>query len=791
MKNIKLAFRNLLNNKTVSTINLFGLTLGVVISVLLFSHVRQEKSTDKFIKDYDDIYLLTSHEGKSYFARPMIDLIRDRFPEIEVTHCTTDWAGQIFLSDNAGNSFKVNHMLNSDSTFFNVFQFELISGNAQNALDLANKIVLKESLAKKIFGNQDPIGKTLHLSTSYYNKEPMIVSAVVKDFPPNSAWQFDAIISNRLNDKKISWYANNANRWESMNYSAFCRLPRNIDSENFRIQFNQLSKSTELKRITDIMPLDFSIKPYSQCYLHVPSTDVDEAILKSGNLQMLRILELIAVLILLMACINYVNLVSAQRKKRNKSVAIIKMLGSERWGIMQIFMAEAVLLILAVVLISSLIIPFVLHFFNNLMETHYTPMLFTSLENIPIILGILAVTFLVTGLFPGIIFSNYQALRLIKPLGRKEKGLFLRNALPILQFSVAIALITCLIGIKKQNDMMLRQNTGFQREHVMCVAVNSNLQKQSQTLVNNFKSITGVTDITFADADFVNGTQNWTVNFNYEGEEKHISFRKIGVSQNFFDFFGIKLIEGESFTKKEANNKEVVFNEKALKTFAITDKDKATVLGKGKIVGVVEDFNLKSAHHAIDPVGFLCDGEASDYMYLKINPQNYIQLKNTITQLENEWSRLSPNIPFEYQFLDDEWNHLYKKEVQFQNLLTQAGWISIFIACLGLLGLSIFVAEQRTKEIGIRKVNGATILEILTMLNTNFIKWVLIAFIIATPIAYYAISRWLENFAYKTTLSWWIFALAGLSALVIALITVSWQSWRAARRNPVEALRYE
>ena len=214
-------------------------------------------------------------------------------------------------------------------------------------------------------------------------------------------------------------------------------------------------------------------------------------------------------------------------------------------------------------------------------------------------------------------------------------------------------------------------------------------------------------------------------------------------------------------------------------------------MGNGQIIGVVQDFNLKSAHYPIAPVGFLNDGETSNYIYLKTNAQSLEQMKKVIAEVEQRWNRLSPNIPFEYHFLDEEWGNLYKKEARFQKLLTHAGWISIFIACLGLFGLSMFVAEQRTKEIGIRKVNGATIKEILTLLNTGFIKWIVIAFVIATPIAYYAMSRWLENFAYKTVLSWWIFALAGLASLIVALLTVSWQSWRAASRNPVEALRYE
>lgn len=506
---------------------------------------------------------------------------------------------------------------------------------------------------------------------------------------------------------------------------------------------------------------------------------------------MINVLELIAVLILLMACINYVNLVSAQRQKRNKSVAVIKMLGSQTWGVVQIFLFEAALLLLAVAGLSVFAIPFVLDFFNGLMDTHYTPSLFLMPQNIALAVGILGFTLLITGLLPGLIFSRYQALRLMKPMAEKPRGGFFRNALPVLQFSIAIALIACLFTIKKQNDMMLAKNPGYQREHVLYTFINPEVRSQSQALVNDLKSISGVADITFADGDLVQITQNWGANFSYDGEEKMIGFDKIGVSPNFFDFFGMKLVQGHNFTKKEYNLEEAIFNQTAIREFGIDDLEKARVLRNGRIIGVVEDFNLRSAHTPIAPVGFFCEGNISNHIYLKTNTQTYDQLKTLIADVEQKWNKLSPNIPFEYRFLDAEWDNLYKKETQFQKLLTHAGWISIFIACLGLFGLSMFVAEQRTKEIGIRKINGATITEILALLNKSFVKWIIIAFVIATPLAYYAMNKWLENFAYKTTLSWWIFALAGIAALLVALITVSWQSWRAATKNPVKALRYE
>ncbi|HHU96048.1 MAG TPA: hypothetical protein GXX67_02130 [Petrimonas sp.] len=792
MKNLKIAFRNLLKNKAVSVINLLGLTLGIVISVLLLSYVRQEKDTDKFIKDYENIYMLSQSDDitSSHISRPAMTLLRDRFPEIHITHTSDDLAGQVFLSDDMGNSFKVKHLLNTDSAFFNVFQFDAVAGDPQHALDVTSQIVLKESLAKKIFGNQNPIGKTLRLSSSFYSNEPVEVSAVLKDFPENSAWMFDAAISMRLNDKAISWYKSNADRWGAGNYTAFCRLPSLVDPDNFRLQLKELSESPEVRENAS-WKIAFSIYPYSQLFLHTPKEFRSATTLKIGSLQTLNVLELIAVLILLMACINYVNLVSAQRQKRNKSVAIIKMLGSQTWGVVQVFLFEAGLLLLAVLGLSIFFIPLALDFFNELMDTHYTASLFFIPQNIVLATAIFGFTLLITGLLPGLIFSRYPSLHLIKPMKDKQGCSLSRGILPVLQFSVAIGLIACLFVIKKQNDMMLNQNPGYQREQVVYTTLNSDFAQHAQSLTNEFKSIPGIVDITFADADFVAVKQNWRVNLSYDAEEKMIEFVKIGVSPNFFDFFGLKFTSGENFIKTESNFDEVIFNQTAIREFGIDDFEKARMMGESRIVGVIEDFNLKSAHYPVSPVGFMNSGEVTSYIYLKTNTQNYTQLKNLMSSIEQKWNELSPYIPFEYKFLDEEWDALYKKETQFQKLLTHAGWISIFIACLGLFGLSMFVAEQRTKEIGIRKINGASISEILTLLNTSFIKWIVIAFVIATPLAYYAMAKWLENFAYKTALSWWIFPLAGLVALLVALVTVSWQSWRAATKNPVEALRYE
>ncbi len=785
MKTLKIAFRNVLKNKVVSSINLLGLTLGVLISLLILSYVRQEKNTDKFIAHSDNIQMFTIN-GDPYISKPMVELLKNNFPDMPITYFGENWSDQVYLSDNNNNKFKVKNLLDADTSFFQVFQFEALHGDLKTSLNSSNKIVLTESLAKKIFGNTNPVGKSINYNASYLDGELLQVAAVLKDLPENTSWKFDAILSIETNNK-ISWYKRNADNWGGQNYSACCRLMPNMELNNLKSQLLRLAKNYKKDKGQKIVE-EFGIFPFTDNYFGTARPEL----FKHSSANTLMILQLIAVLILLMAAINYINLVSAQRQKRNKSVAIIKMLGSQRWGVVQLFMAEALIMILAVMSAVAFLSSSAIGLFNNLMSTHYTMQLFLSSSSLQISLSIFAFIFATTGIIPGLIFSRHEALKLMKPDIAKQKKSILRNILPITQFTVAITLIISLFVMKKQNDMMLNQNTGFDKEHIIFASVSRDIRKNKQMFMNELERITDISAITFADAPLGYIGQNWVTEYSYKGEKKMIQFTKMGVSSNFFDFFGIKITRGKPFKIDEQESK-FIMNETAIKQYGIQDFEEVTInsFNSSKVMGVVEDFNFSSAHAPIVPIAFRYESEINNVCFIKLNANNFANIKNNIAKIEAVWNKLSPNLPLEYQFLDESWNALYKKEIQFQTMLNYAGLVSLFIACLGLFGLSVFVAERRTKEIGIRKINGANIGEILAMLNKEFLWNVVISFVIATPIAYYAMTKWLENFAYKTTLSWWIFALAGLSALIIALLTVSWQSWRAANKNPVEALRYE
>jgi putative ABC transport system permease protein len=371
----------------------------------------------------------------------------------------------------------------------------------------------------------------------------------------------------------------------------------------------------------------------------------------------------------------------------------------------------------------------------------------------------------------------------------------LRNSLLVFQFTVSIALIASILFIYRQNEHMKNQDTGFTKENIVYANTNDKIASQIDAFKSELKSIAGIADFTFSESVLVNNGQNWGRDFINKGEKNNINFSKMSVAPNFFRFFGIKLAEGEPFNENSQANRDYIFNRKAKAEFKIENLEDARVNysdpSKGHVIGIVDDYNFESLHVPVRAAGFMCVKDFEDVIYLKVNTQNIAAFRATMKQVEQLWNRISPNFPLEYNFLDQTYAALYARETRFQNFLIYTTLVSLVLSCLGLIALTFFVMEQRTKEIGIRKVNGAKISEVMTMLNKDFVKWVAIAFVIATPIAYYAMNKWLENFAYKTELSWWIFALAGVLALGIALLTVSFQSWKAATKNPVESLRYE
>ena len=786
-QNTKYTFRSLLKNKIVTTLNLVGLTVGITVGMLIFLFVFKEKNTDRSIPNVHKVYVLTDN-GKTYFSQKMVNHVKKEMPEIDdVTYCCPDWSPQVFLAKNQ-ESYKVNNMITADSCFFRVFPFKTVWGDPKTAFNLANKIVLTRSLSEKIFGKENPVGKSLTYNATYLQGENIEVVAVIEDFPQTISWEFDAAISLQTN-YKISWYTGNLKNWGSRNYRAFVKANEHVQEQTIRSKLSHINLNEvpedERKNIS------YGITPFEKAYFGLPELDV----IRHGNKFTLSVIGIVGVLILLLVCVNYVNMVTAQREKRYKSLGMFKTLGSTRKRIIGMTTTESFFQLFFAIICSIVITTLLLPGFNLLTGSKFSINDLASAKYLLLLSGVSGIMILMTGVVPGIIFSKKPALLLIRKNVSTAGNNWVRNSLLVFQFTVSIALIASILFIYRQNDYLQNQNTGFNKDNIVYANTNNEVRNHINAFSNELKKISGVSDFTFSENLLIANDQNWGMGFINKGEKYDVGFSKMSVTPNFFRFFGVKLAEGETFSDSSKAKGDFIFNQRAKTDFRIEKIEDARVdystPDKGHIIGIVDDFNFESLHVPIRAAGFMSSGNCADVIYLKMNTRNLAAFNTAMKEVEQLWKRISPNFPLEYKFLDQTYSALYARETQFQRFLVYTTLISLVLSCLGLVGLTFFVMEQRTKEIGIRKVNGARISEVLTMLNRDFVKWVVIAFVIATPIAYYAINKWLESFAYKTNLSWWIFALAGLLALGIALLTVSWQSWKAATRNPVEALRYE
>lgn len=786
LHNLKISFKNLQKNKLVTVLNIGGLALGITISLLTYSYVRKEKNMDHFLPEIENVYAISNFDGANISA-PMVEHIRKEIVELSnLTFAQYEWSSQIFLKQNDRN-YKVNKLLLADSAFFEVFKFKAVYGNLHSALSHTNRLVITQSLARKIFGNENPVGKLIHYNATEIQGIELEIAAVIEDLPHHSSWEFDAVMSMETN-KIIPWFNNSLKYWGAQNFAAFCKIPANTNFELVKrkvqnIPLNEIPEGSKEN-------IQFNLIPFTNCYFHFPDLDL----IKHGNAMILAIIQITGVLILLLAWINYINIVTAQKLKRLRNIGILKVLGSKKGKIIQLITSESVLVISFTCIITLIISYFAIDGLNYLTKSNFTISEIFSEWNLMVLFIILTLTILVTGIIPGFGLGRYQTSSLLKNNIQTGGKNYLRNALMIFQFTISIVLLASILIINKQNRYMQTTDPGFQRENIIYVSTNPDIQKHIHAFNSELNKIPQINDYCYCSSLIGYNQMNRGASLMNNGAEQDIYFSNFHVTPNFFEFFGIKLKKGETFDQYSAKKGDWIFNETAIKDFLIKDLEQAKVINNNKQIDVIaetEDFHFESMHVPIRAVGFQSSGNVDEYAYMKISTSNKKGFENVIRSLENIWKEFSPDFPFEYKFLNSTWNNLYQKEQEFQTILNYASIISLILSCLGLVSLTFFMVEIQTKEIGIRKVNGAKVFEIVKMLNTDLIKWLSISFLLACPIAWYAMNKWLQNFAYKTELSWWIFVLAGSITIGIALLTVSWQSWQAAKRNPVECLRYE
>ena len=783
----KVALRNILRNKTFSVINISGLAIGITCCILILLYIQNELSFDRFHDKADNIYRVGmemigpegSDRGSQTTAAVGPTMVND-FPEILETVRFNSINGYLNFKDK---NYFVQDILYTDSTIFKVFSFELIIGNPGKALSDPYSIVLTEETAEKIFGKENPVGKFIRLN----NKEDLTITGIVKSPPENSHIQFNSLISfsSLYEDSRLRMDWNGGWRYytyiELMDGFPVKELEEKIPDFMYKYinkKYEQLGYS--------LHPI---FEPLKRIYLY---SDLGAGPGPSGSLSNIYIFSAIAFFILMIACINFMNLTTAQSAGRAREVGIRKVIGAGRKQLIRQFLGESVLLSFIGLIIALILIEIVIPGYNNLIGRKislYGISAWWLIFGIPLFILIVGV---LAGSYPSFYLSSFQPLKVIKGIftsGSGKSGL--RNTLVIFQFIISIVLIICTGTIYNQLNYIRNKEPGFDKENIVILPLVSDETRGNNEIIKTaFKSIPDIIEVS-ASSDYPG--HGFTRNgYLPEGFEEPIMIHVVDVDYDFIKTVGLEILKGRSFSREFSSDpKAYLINETCAKHLGWGEPI-AKIISRGgdhQVIGLVKDFHFASLYHKIEPLIFTMKPYMGySYLSVRINSGN---INTTLNQLKKQWEKVVPGEAFDYIFLDESFNRVYRAEQQFGKILLYFAILTIIIACLGLFGLASFSTERRTKEIGIRKVMGSSVSGVVILLSREFTRWVLIANIVAWPVAYYGIKKWLQNFEYRIDFPVWIFFATALLVFLIAIFTVSYQAVKAARANPVDALKYE
>jgi len=796
---LKVALRNLIKQKLYTSITVLGLSIGITCCLLIMLYVKQELSYDKFYPNSDKVYRVVHEEitpqGKSLMAAtptPVGPALKEEYPEVE--HITRVYFDDQVLFEHQDKQIFEDNVIFADPDFFKVFPFQILRGNLSHLLDTPDSMVLTASMAEKYFGDEEAIGKVFRIN----NQESFRVTGIMEDVPVNSHFHFDAVLS--FLSKNEQNFGTWLNLWTGFTtLYTYAVLPENINVKEFTQRVEDIIISHTEKRPGITRKILF--QPLESIHLY---SHIEDEIEQNNFVSNLIILSTIAFLILIIACINYMNLATSQSEKRAKEVGMRKVLGAERLQLVKQFMGESILLTLFAVLFSLILAEIFLPIFSSLVGKQVKFIYSENIFFLAVFFFLAVLIGAISSLYPSLFLSRHQPVKTLKGLKdsprRSGRQLWFKKALVVIQFVVSILLIICTLVINQQLRYMRNARLGFDKEYTVVIPLlNESARGQYETLKNELIAYPGVAKATACFRSPIGDNVLITVAFP-KGREDGTNF-PIYINSVDFDYinnFGLDMAAGRNFSKEYSTDVKNAFiiNEATFRKMGFSSPQEA--IGKklmtgfygqeGTIIGVVKDHHISSLHEEIEPVVMVHFPEFFYSMAIKINSENVPQ---TLSSIEKTWNKFIPEFPFTYSFLDEYIDRLYKEEEQTARIVRTFSIIAIFIACLGLFGLAAFAAEQRTKEIGIRKVLGASASNITFFLSTEFTKWVLVANIIAWPIAYYAMNKWLQSFAYRINIGLLSFILAAIISFAIALLTVSYQSLKAAIANPVESLRYE
>src|SRR5688572_4760205 len=795
----KIAFRNLWKNKAFSAINIFGLAIGMAACIVIMLFVFYEKGFDgmhsKNIYRLDEVQKfegMVQPQNVALSMYPMGPTLTSDFPEIK-NFTRVRQANKLDLTYGDKRIYFPT-VLYVDSTFLHLFDFEVLQGDRKSILEKPNSIALTEESAKKLFGNEDPIGKTV---TKYVGDTiRFTVTGIMKNAPKNSHLQFDGLAS----------------------FSTIAG-PRHMENwgGNWLVTYLAMEKGTNIAALEKKFPAYLKkymaesegwkfytlfLQPLSK--VHDGSADIthDYVNYKKFDKRYTYIFSVIAIIILVIACINFMNLSTARSAERAKEVGIRKTVGAERFQLAGQFLGESVLLSLIALIIAVLIVKLSLPAINNLSQRQ----LRLPLTDLPLMFLLLGATIIVgifAGLYPAGYLSSFKPIRVLKgsiQTGR-SKSTF-RNILVVGQFTGAVLLIIGTVFAMQQLRYMQTKDPGFNRDQVMIVPLNRITSGKYDALKQELLTNTAVSSVTASQQTLGNNLHQSGMVFHGEGPARELTSSQVVVDPDYLTLYKIPIIAGRNFTNDVNDNARAYIINETMAKELLKDQPKAsyeTLIGKnygfggmdstGFIAGVARDFNFNSLHHKIETLSIFCQ---KDWGYGEVSVRiNGTEARDAINHISSSWKKVNPDQPFEYRFLDEHFAEMYTADRAVSKVVGILAGLAILISCLGLFGLALYSAERRVKEIGIRKVLGASVQNITTMLSKDFIRLVLVSNLIAWPLAWIGVSRWLQDFAYRVPVNWWVFIAAGSIALLIALLTVSLQAIKAAIANPVKSLRTE
>lgn len=805
---LKIAWRNLLKNKVFSAINIVGLAIGLACFTLIALYVIDEISYDRHFERASDVYRVNSDirfagtEMKlAVSSDPMGPTLKKDFPEVETFTRIYASSGSKLIKK--GSEFITEERLfHADSTFFQVFPLPLVVGNANTALIEPNTVVISETGARKYFGTTEVMGKIIEADKTNYK-----ITAVMKDVPRNTHFNVDLIFS--MKNVDYQW-----NNFLSHNFQTYIKLrpgtaPKSFDkhfetiTEKYIIpqahQFMQINSMDEFRKAGN--ELKYSLMRLTD--IHLYSTRFPE-LATNGDIQYVYIFSAVALFILLLACVNFMNLSTARSSNRSKEVGIRKVLGTSRKALIWQFLTESVLMVGIALAIAIVITVLILPLFNDIAAKELTNADIFSVKLLPILLSLPVLVGLLAGSYPAFFLSGFRPISVLKGGSNSHfRKSNIRNVLVVFQFATSIILIVGTMVVFQQLSYIQHKKLGFNKEQVLLVSGVNALNENSDAFRNEILKIPGVTSGTvssYLPVSFSSRNDNTYATESVMTTANAFNMQTWQIDYDYLNTLGMEVIDGRNFSRDfGSDSSAMLINESTAKLMGTgspvgkkiyskninNDGSSATVAYT--VIGVVRNFNYESLRQNIAPLCFKL-GKGGWLAAFRINNQD---IPGLVKQVESKWKAMSKSLPFSYRFLDESFDAMYRTEQRMGKIALVFALLAIFIACLGLFGLATYMAEQRIKEIGIRKVLGASVSNITTMLSRDFLKLVLVAALIAFPLAWFVMNKWLEDFAYRIQIGWWIFLAAGVLAVLIALVTVSFQAIKAATANPVKSLRSE